>query len=106
MVAPTAGVVGVVGVVGAVISVVVGTIYGAVAGYVGGRVDAVFYCPHTPDDKCHCRKPAPGLFEQFLGGQTGFLGGAKAVIDVGLAANDFGVRTRRLFLPASCRACF
>ena len=31
---------------------------------VGGRVDAVFYCPHTPDDGCHCRKPEPGLFEQ------------------------------------------
>jgi D-glycero-D-manno-heptose 1,7-bisphosphate phosphatase len=31
---------------------------------VGGRVDAVFYCPHAPDDHCHCRKPAPGLFEQ------------------------------------------
>ncbi len=30
----------------------------------GGRVDAIFYCPHTPDDNCHCRKPAPGLFEQ------------------------------------------
>ncbi len=31
---------------------------------VGGRVDAVFYCPHAPDDGCHCRKPEPGLFEQ------------------------------------------
>ena len=31
---------------------------------VGGRVDAIFYCPHTPDDKCRCRKPEPGLFEQ------------------------------------------
>jgi D-glycero-D-manno-heptose 1,7-bisphosphate phosphatase len=31
---------------------------------VGGRIDAVFYCPHTPDDNCTCRKPAPGLFEQ------------------------------------------
>ncbi len=30
----------------------------------GGRVDAVFYCPHTPDDACTCRKPLPGLFEQ------------------------------------------
>lgn len=30
----------------------------------GGRVDAIFYCPHTPDDQCHCRKPLPGLFEQ------------------------------------------
>lgn len=31
---------------------------------VGGRIDAVFYCPHTSDDKCRCRKPGPGLFEQ------------------------------------------
>jgi D-glycero-D-manno-heptose 1,7-bisphosphate phosphatase len=31
---------------------------------VGGRVDAIFYCPHAPDDHCHCRKPSPGLFEQ------------------------------------------
>ena len=31
---------------------------------VGGRIDAVFYCPHTPDEACHCRKPDAGLFEQ------------------------------------------
>ena len=31
---------------------------------VGGRVDAVFYCPHSPDESCTCRKPLPGLFEQ------------------------------------------
>ena len=31
---------------------------------VGGRIDAVFYCPHTVDDACLCRKPAPGLLEQ------------------------------------------
>jgi D-glycero-D-manno-heptose 1,7-bisphosphate phosphatase len=30
----------------------------------GGRVDAVFYCPHAPDEGCSCRKPKPGLFEQ------------------------------------------
>ena len=30
----------------------------------GGRVDAVFFCPHSPEDVCNCRKPAPGLFEQ------------------------------------------
>jgi len=30
----------------------------------GGRVDAVFYCPHTADEGCTCRKPLPGLFEQ------------------------------------------
>jgi D-glycero-D-manno-heptose 1,7-bisphosphate phosphatase len=30
----------------------------------GARVDAIFFCPHAPEDACHCRKPAPGLFEQ------------------------------------------
>jgi D-glycero-D-manno-heptose 1,7-bisphosphate phosphatase len=30
----------------------------------GGRIDAVFYCPHGPEEGCQCRKPAPGLFEQ------------------------------------------
>lgn len=30
----------------------------------GGRVDAVFFCPHAPEDRCRCRKPEPGLFEQ------------------------------------------
>ena len=31
---------------------------------VGGRVDAIFYCPHTADEKCDCRKPKPGMFER------------------------------------------
>jgi D-glycero-D-manno-heptose 1,7-bisphosphate phosphatase len=31
---------------------------------VGGRIDAIFYCPHTPQDRCQCRKPAPGLYRQ------------------------------------------
>lgn len=30
----------------------------------GGDIDAVFYCPHTPEDKCRCRKPLPGLYEE------------------------------------------
>ena len=30
----------------------------------GGRVEAIFYCPHAPDQACRCRKPQPGLFEQ------------------------------------------
>lgn len=30
----------------------------------GGRIDAIFYCPHTAADACNCRKPAPGLLEQ------------------------------------------
>jgi D-glycero-D-manno-heptose 1,7-bisphosphate phosphatase len=30
----------------------------------GGRIDAVFFCPHAPDEQCDCRKPLPGLFRQ------------------------------------------
>jgi D-glycero-D-manno-heptose 1,7-bisphosphate phosphatase len=30
----------------------------------GGRIDAVFYCPHSPEETCTCRKPQSGLFEQ------------------------------------------
>jgi D-glycero-D-manno-heptose 1,7-bisphosphate phosphatase len=30
----------------------------------GGRIDGIFVCPHTPEDRCDCRKPRPGLFFQ------------------------------------------
>jgi D-glycero-D-manno-heptose 1,7-bisphosphate phosphatase len=30
----------------------------------GGRVDALYTCPHAPYDRCDCRKPAPGLYLQ------------------------------------------
>lgn len=29
----------------------------------GGKVDKIFYCPHTPDDQCDCRKPKAGLMQ-------------------------------------------
>ena len=28
----------------------------------GARIDALYFCPHGPDDGCDCRKPAPGMF--------------------------------------------
>lgn len=31
---------------------------------IGAEIDSVFYCPHLPDQQCHCRKPKPGMFEQ------------------------------------------
>lgn len=31
---------------------------------VGGRLDAVFYCPHAADDHCTCRKPNTGMIEE------------------------------------------
>jgi D-glycero-D-manno-heptose 1,7-bisphosphate phosphatase len=27
----------------------------------GGRIDATYICPHSPDAGCDCRKPRPGL---------------------------------------------
>lgn len=29
----------------------------------GGRIDAVFFCPHTAADNCNCRKPKSGMYE-------------------------------------------
>ena len=30
---------------------------------IGGRIDALFYCPHAADDHCDCRKPKTGMIE-------------------------------------------
>jgi D-glycero-D-manno-heptose 1,7-bisphosphate phosphatase len=29
----------------------------------GGHIDGIFYCPHTPEDNCACRKPKAGLID-------------------------------------------
>ena len=28
------------------------------------QIDGFYFCPHTPDDHCKCRKPKTGLLEQ------------------------------------------
>lgn len=28
------------------------------------RIDLITWCPHGPKDRCHCRKPRPGLYRQ------------------------------------------
>jgi len=30
----------------------------------GARIDAVYYCPHTSEDHCVCRKPKTGMLER------------------------------------------
>ncbi|OGT36083.1 MAG: D-glycero-beta-D-manno-heptose-1,7-bisphosphate 7-phosphatase [Gammaproteobacteria bacterium RIFCSPHIGHO2_12_FULL_37_14] len=30
----------------------------------GGHIEEIFFCPHHPQDHCHCRKPNPGLLYQ------------------------------------------
>ena len=29
----------------------------------GATVESIFYCPHTPEEGCDCRKPQPGMFQ-------------------------------------------
>ena len=31
---------------------------------VGGRIDAVFFCPHAAESDCECRKPKSGMIEE------------------------------------------
>lgn len=34
--------------------------------HAGGRIDAIFFCPHTQADQCACRKPWTGLFDEIM----------------------------------------
>ena len=34
------------------------------AAQAGGRIEAVFYCPHAAEMECDCRKPKAGLFDE------------------------------------------
>lgn len=32
----------------------------------GAHVDAIYYCPHRPDENCSCRKPKTGMIEKAI----------------------------------------
>lgn len=61
----------------------------------GGRVDAIYACPHRPDAGCDCRKPQPGMLLQ-----------AAAALDIDLA-NSFlvgdAVTDMEAALAAGCQ---
>jgi D-sedoheptulose 7-phosphate isomerase len=40
-----------------------GRMLGAVAG-AGGHIERVYTCPHTPEERCECRKPGTALFSR------------------------------------------
>jgi len=58
----------------------------------GGRLDAIYYCPHLPEEGCFCRKPRPGLLfraAQDLGIDlegSYFIGDAVTDVEAALAA--------------------
>ena len=47
----------------------------------GGRIDAVFYCPHAQDANCSCRKPKPGLLEDIARRFNADLAGVPSIGD-------------------------
>jgi len=47
----------------------------------GGSIDALFVCPHGPDEGCSCRKPLPGLFHDIARRYDLALEGVPAVGD-------------------------
>jgi len=47
----------------------------------GGRIDAVFFCPHAEDAGCACRKPQPGMLLEIAARFNVALGGVSAIGD-------------------------
>jgi D-glycero-D-manno-heptose 1,7-bisphosphate phosphatase len=62
----------------------------------GGRIEAVAYCPHRPDENCLCRKPEPGLLLELA--QTHGVNLQESVI-IGDSLNDIEAG-----LAAGCQA--
>lgn len=48
---------------------------------VGGRLDAIFFCPHTSESACACRKPKSGMLEEIATRYGVSLHGVPAVGD-------------------------
>ncbi len=66
----------------------------------GGRIDAVYACPHRPEDGCNCRKPRPGMLLQAAVDlaidleQSYLVGDARSDVQAGLAAGCRPVMVR------------
>lgn len=60
------------------------------------RVDAIYYCPHRPDENCQCRKPRTELIERAVRehsvsiDQSWFVGDSESDI---MAAKNIGLRS-------------
>ncbi|MDH7637270.1 D-glycero-alpha-D-manno-heptose-1,7-bisphosphate 7-phosphatase [Sphingomonas oryzagri] len=69
----------------------------------GLSLDAIYHCPHGPDDGCDCRKPLPGMVAQamadfgFRADEAVFIGDTAA--DMGAAAAS-GLTGIQVYLPA------
>jgi len=50
-------------------------------GLAGGRIDAIFFCPHAADSNCECRKPKPGLLREIASRMDTGLAGVPMIGD-------------------------
>jgi D-glycero-D-manno-heptose 1,7-bisphosphate phosphatase len=50
-------------------------------GQLGGRIDALFYCPHPAEANCACRKPKPGMLEDIARRFNAGLAGVPSIGD-------------------------
>jgi D-glycero-D-manno-heptose 1,7-bisphosphate phosphatase len=88
----------------------------------GLRLEAIYVCPHGPDDGCDCRKPAPGMVRSamrdfgfgpdeavLIGDSDADMGAAEAAGVVGLRVASAGTSSAtgvsEHFLEAAQRAC-
>ncbi|QXZ09295.1 HAD-IIIA family hydrolase [Comamonas sp. Y33R10-2] len=75
---------------------------------VGARVEAVFFCPHAPDEDCLCRKPGAALFEQIAdrygvqGQQIWAIGSGVEHLQAGTAVGAHLVFVESAARPAFC----
>jgi D-glycero-alpha-D-manno-heptose 1-phosphate guanylyltransferase len=62
----------------------------------GAAIDAIYFCPHRPEEGCECRKPAPGMVRRaerewdFRAEEAFFIGDKSCDLEVG---KRFGART-------------
>jgi D-glycero-D-manno-heptose 1,7-bisphosphate phosphatase len=88
----------------------------------GLRLEAIYFCPHGPDDGCDCRKPAPGMIRQamrdlafrpdevvLVGDSDTDMGAAAAAgvkgVRVAAAGGSASIGAAHDFLEAARRAC-
>ena len=87
----------------------------------GVRLEAIYVCPHGPDDGCDCRKPAPGMVKSamrdlgFTPDQAVLIGDSDVDMGAATAAGVAGLRVKAAksaaigaaadFLEAARRAC-
>lgn len=61
----------------------------------GGRIEAVFYCPHCAEDHCDCRKPKSGMIEEI---------GKRFSVELdGLPAVGDALRDLQAYAKAGCQ---